>query len=190
MKRKVSTRQAQAHDIPAVLALQQRVYPGIPPWAPAKLRGLGTLAMAIDSPYLLAIGTETLAACALADADVVKIRDVLLDFANAGKPIDRAVLTAHLTQTGFMRAASLLKDYPVTSQIAADGPEAREWLIALEQYVAAGRPGHENLGSGMDDASGGASASPSGWRRRHQMVAERRALKARMNEAAGKRSDS
>ena len=39
MKRKVSTRQAQAHDIPAVLALQQRVYPGIPPWAPAKLRG-------------------------------------------------------------------------------------------------------------------------------------------------------
>jgi DNA primase len=84
----------------------------------------------------------------------------------------------------------LLKDYPVTSQIAADGPEAREWLIALEQYVAAGRPGQENLGSGMDDASGGASTSPSGWRRRHQMVAERRALKARMNEAAGKRSDS
>ena len=110
--------------------------------------------------------------------------------ANAGKPIDRAVLTAHLTQTGYMRAASLLKEYPVTSQIAADGPEAREWLIALEQYVAAGRPGQENLGSGMDDASGGASTSPSGWRRRHQMVAERRALKARMNEAAGKRSDS
>lgn len=158
--------------------------------APAKLRGLGALVRAIDSPFLLAMGAETLAACALADPDVVKIRDLLLDMANAGKPIDRAVLTAHLTQTGYMRAASLLKEYPVTSQIVADGPEAREWLIALEQYVAAGRPGQENLGSGMDDASGGASTSPSGWRRRHQMVAERRALKARMNEAAGKRSDS
>lgn len=157
---------------------------------PAKLRGLGALVRAIDSPFLLALGTETLADCALADADVTKIRDVLLDFANAGKPIDRAGLTAHLTQTGYMRAAGLLKEYPVTSQIAADGPEAREWLIALEQYVAAGRPGQEIPGSGMDDASGVASASPSGWRRRHQMVAERRALKARMNEAAGKRGDS
>lgn len=156
----------------------------------AKVRGLGVLVRAIDSPYLLAQGAETLAACALADEDVARIRDLLLDMANAGKPIDRAVMTAHLQQTGYMRAASLLKQYPATPQIAADGPEAREWLIAVEQYVAAGRPGQETPGSGMDDASGVASASPSGWRRRHQMVAERRALKARMNEAAGKHGES
>lgn len=157
---------------------------------PAKVRGLGVLIRAIDSPYLLAIGAETLAAAGLADEDVARIRDLLLDMANAGKPIDRARMTAHLQQTGYMRAASLLKQYPATPQIAADGPEAREWLIAVEQYVAAGRPGQENPVSGMDDAGGVASASPSGWRRRHQMVAERRALRARMNEASGKRGDS
>jgi GNAT superfamily N-acetyltransferase len=39
MKKKISTRQAHAQDIPAVIALQQRVYPTIPPWEPAKLRG-------------------------------------------------------------------------------------------------------------------------------------------------------
>jgi len=158
--------------------------------APAKLRGLGALARALDSPYLLAIGAETLAACALPDPDVARIRDGLLDMANAGKPIDRAGVTAHLQAAGFIRAARLLKEYPVTSQIVADGPEAREWLIALEQYVAVGRPGQENPGPGMDDAGGGGFSSPSAWRRRQQMVAERRALKARMNEAAGKRSDS
>lgn len=157
---------------------------------PAKVRGLGVLVRAVDSPYLLAIGAETLAACSLADEDVARIRDLLLDMANAGKPIDRARMTAHLQQSGHMRAASLLKQYPATPQIAADGPEAREWLIAVEQYVAAGRSGQETPGSGMDDASGVASASPSGWRRRHQMVAERRALRARMNEASGKRGDS
>ncbi|MGA1342891.1 MAG: DNA primase [Hyphomonas sp.] len=177
-----ATRQASPEGEPAQAELRKG--------APAKLRGLGALARALDSPYLLAIGAETLAACALPDPDVSRIRDGLLDMANAGKPIDRAGVTAHLQQAGFIRAARLLKEYPVTSQIVADGPEAREWLIALEQYVAAGRPGHENPGSGMDDAGGGAFTSPSAWRRRHQMVAERRALKARMNEAAGKRSDS
>jgi DNA primase len=176
------TRQAFPEGEPAQAELRKG--------APAKLRGLGALARALDSPYLLAIGAETLAACALPDPDVARIRDGLLDMANAGKPIDRAGVTAHLRQAGFIRAARLLKEYPVTSQIAADGPEAREWLIALEQYVAVGRPGQENPGSGMDDAGGGAFTSPSAWRRRHQMVAERRALKARMNEAAGKRSDS
>lgn len=38
MKKKVWTRHARVQDIPAVLALQHRVYPTIPPWEPAKLR--------------------------------------------------------------------------------------------------------------------------------------------------------
>jgi GNAT superfamily N-acetyltransferase len=39
VKKKVWTRQARAQDIPAVIGLQRRVYPTIPPWDPAKLNG-------------------------------------------------------------------------------------------------------------------------------------------------------
>ena len=38
MKKKVTTRPLQADDIPAVIALQRRVYPTIAPWKPARLR--------------------------------------------------------------------------------------------------------------------------------------------------------
>jgi len=37
VKKRVWTRQALVADVPAVLALQHRVYPTIPPWEPAKL---------------------------------------------------------------------------------------------------------------------------------------------------------
>ena len=158
--------------------------------APAKLRGLGAVVRAIDSPFLLALGTETLAASIFPDPDVSQIRDCVLDFVNAGKAIDRSVMSAHLLETGNMRASRLLKDYPDTPQIAADGPEAREWLIALEQYMAVRGSDGQDPGSGTEAASGESTASPSAWRRRHQLVAERRALKARMNEAAGKVGES
>ncbi|WP_439619939.1 DNA primase [Hyphomonas sp.] len=158
--------------------------------APAKLRGLGAIVRAVDSPFLLDFGAETLAAAAFPDPDVSHIRDCVLDFVNAGKPIDRKALSAHLLEAGNMRASRLLKDYPDTPQIAADGPEAREWLIALEQYMAVRSSDEQEPGSGMDAASGESTASPSAWRRRHQLVAERRALKARMNEAAGKVGES
>ncbi len=39
MKNPLKTRQARPSDIAGVLALQQRVYPSIPPWQPAKLQG-------------------------------------------------------------------------------------------------------------------------------------------------------
>ena len=158
--------------------------------APAKLRGLGAIVRAVDSPYLLDFGAETLAVSAFPDPDVSQIRDCILDFVNAGKPIDRKALSAHLLEAGNMRASRLLKDYPDTPQIAADGPEAREWLIALEQYMAVRSSDGQEPGSGMDAASGESTASPSAWRRRHQLVAERRALRARMNEAAGKVGES
>ncbi len=89
-----------------------------------------------------------------------------------------------------MRAASLLNEYPQTPPIAVDGPEAREWLIALEQYMVAGRSAEQDTDTGMDDAGADATSSPSAWRRKHQLVAERRALRARMNEAAGKVGES
>jgi DNA primase len=158
--------------------------------APAKLRGLGAVVRAVDTPELLDFGAETLALAAFPDEDVGRIRDALLDFAHAGNPIDRGTLCAHLADAGNMRAASLLNEYPVTPPIAVDGPEAREWLIALEQYMVAGRSAEQDTHVGMDDAGGDATSSPSAWRRKHQLVAERRALRARMNEAAGKVGES
>jgi DNA primase len=158
--------------------------------APAKLRGLGQVVRAVDTPELLDLGAETLAAAAFADPDVSLLRDAVLDFADAGKPIDRGALSAHLAEAGNMRAASLLNEYPQTPPIAVDGPEAREWLIALEQYMVAGRSAEQDADAGMDDAGADATSSPSAWRRKHQLVAERRALRARMNEAAGKVGES
>ncbi|MFN4024134.1 MAG: DNA primase [Hyphomonas sp.] len=152
--------------------------------------GLNLILRAVDNPGLLAAGTEMLAQCAPADPDVARLRDAVLDLANDGIPIDRAAITAHLANSGNIRAAGLLKNYPATPQIAADGPEAREWLIALEQYVAMRRSSDQETGSGTDRAGADPTLSPQEWRRRHQMVAERRALKARMNEASSKRSDS
>jgi DNA primase len=72
----------------------------------------------------------------------------------------------------------------------ADAPEVREWLIALEQDVAKRRTGELETGSGMDSAGADPTLSPQDWRRQHQMVAERRALRARVSEASSKRSDS
>ncbi len=158
--------------------------------APAKLRGLGQVVRAVDTPELLDLGAETLAAAVFADPDVSLMRDAVLDFADAGKPIDRDALSAHLAKAGNMRAASLLNEYPDTPPIAVDGPEAREWLIALEQYMVAGRSAEQDADAGMDDAGADATSSPSAWRRKHQLVAERRALRARMNEAAGKVGES
>lgn len=157
---------------------------------PAKISSLGVLAMLTDNPPILAGACETLARCQFPDADLARIRDGLLDLSDAGTPIDRAAVCAHLAQTGNMRAAGLLKDYPKTPQLAVDGPEAREWLIALEQYVAVRRSGQEPEEAGTDSASAAEALTPSTWRRRHQLVAERRALKARMNEAAGKIGES
>ncbi|MCA8902484.1 MAG: toprim domain-containing protein, partial [Hyphomonas sp.] len=158
--------------------------------APAKLRGLGAIVRAVDTPGLLDTGAETLAQAAFADPDVSLLRDALLDLAHAGIPIDRKGVCAHLAEAGNTRAASLLNEYPITPQIAVDGPEAREWLIALEQYMVAGRSAELEADAGMDDAGADATSSPSAWRRKHQLVAERRALKARMNEAAGKVGES
>jgi DNA primase len=150
----------------------------------------GVLVRLIDSPELLSLGIEKLALADFQDRDVQALRDAVLDLANDTIPIDRAAVTAHLSASGNIRAAGLLEDYPVMPQIAASGPEAREWLIALEQYLATRRSGDTDPASGTDRAGADATLSPQEWRRRHQLVAERRALKARMNEASSKRSDS
>ncbi|WP_353256889.1 DNA primase [Hyphomonas sp.] len=171
---------AEGEDAQA--ALKQRQF--------EKIGGLRSVILAIDNPALLAAGAELLAQWAPPDEDVARLRDAVLDLAKDGIPIDRTAVAAHLGDSGHIRAASLLKKYRGIPQKVADAPEVREWLIALEQDVAKRRTGELETGSGMDSAGADPTLSPQDWRRQHQMVAERRALRARVSEASSKRSDS
>jgi len=104
---------------------------------------------------------------------------VIISWPDAGAGVDRSVIATHLHELGKMRAADLLNSYPATAVIAPDGAEEREWLIALEQYVARDDPGAQITGA-RDEVT----ASPENWRRRRHEVAEREARVARLNEAA------
>ena len=148
--------------------------------AEAKLRGLGLLVRAIDNPDLIERGGELLVAADFPDSDVRVLRDVIFDLAERDSPLDRETVSAHLIETGRTRALDLLKNYPTAPPIDADGAQGRDWLIALEQH---------NASDGSDDdgtiyAGDDATASVSAWKRHHLQVAERRALRARVNEAA------
>ncbi len=144
----------------------------------AKTKGLGLVARAVANPHLVELGFEALALAELPDPDVSALRDAVLAQNDTGSVLDRAALCDHLETCGKMRAADLLRTYPDVPEIAPDGPEEREWLIALEQYART---------DAMDRAhatDGDALASVEGWRRRHKLVSERRARTARLNEAA------
>ncbi|MEO0551028.1 MAG: DNA primase [Pseudomonadota bacterium] len=146
--------------------------------APAKTRGLGLIVRAIDNPHLVETGFEALALADLPDADVSAIRDAILTQSDAGLVVDRAVLCDHLDDCRKSRAADLLRNYPDIPEMTRNGPEEREWLIALEQYA---RP------DGMTQSattSQDAFASLEDARVRHRLVSERRARTARLNEAA------
>ncbi|MEM8636245.1 MAG: DNA primase [Pseudomonadota bacterium] len=146
----------------------------------SKTAGLGLVARVIDNPNLVEAGGELLATANFPDADINAIRNAIFDLLDANQPLDRSAATAHLERLGRTRASKLLDEYPIAPPITADGPEGREWLIALEQYGA-------SVGSdedGAEHADDDATASLSSWKRRHRRVAERRAMRARMNEAA------
>jgi len=145
--------------------------------APAKTRGLGLIARAVANPHLVDIGFEVLAHAELPDHDVSAIRDAILAQNDAGSVLDRAALSDHLEACGKIRAAELLRTYPDVPEIAPGGPEEREWLIALEQYVRT--DGHEPSAA----LGGDAFASPEDARMRHRLVSERKARIARLNEA-------
>lgn len=148
--------------------------------AEAKVRGLGLVVRAIDNPELIARGGELLVAGHFPDKDVTALRDTIFDILNADLPLDRERISAHLERSGWTRAVDLLKSYPKAPPIDADGPQGRDWLIALEQHNAS--DGSDD--DGMIHAGDDATASVSAWRRLHLQVAERRALRARVNEAA------
>ena len=147
---------------------------------PAKTRGLGLLVRAMRSPHLIDIGFETLSMAAFPDGDVALIRDVMISWPQAEKGVDRRAIADHLHNRGNMRAADLLNSYPEIPEIVPGGPEEREWLIALEQYVARDETEPHGAGRAGDDVT----ASPESWRRLHHEVSERKARAARLNEAA------
>lgn len=161
--------------------------PGTPPpkgaqqtGTPAKTRGLGLLVRGMENPHLIDIAFETLSMATFPDHDVAMIRDVMISWPEAEKGVDRGAVRDHLLQRGNTRAADLLESYPDIPEIAPDGPEEREWLIALEQYVAREESGpYGRAGAGEEVAS-----SPESWRRLHHEVSERKARAARLNEAA------
>lgn len=148
--------------------------------ADAKLRGLGLIVRAIDTPILLEQGGEQLAKAAFPDIDVNLLRDAIFDLLDAEEGLDRAAVKAHLHQSGRTRAIQLLEDYPIAPPINPDGAEGREWLIALEQFGVSDGSDED----GIDHAGNDATASVSSWKRHHRRVAERRAMRARINEAA------
>ena len=147
---------------------------------PPMTRGLGLLVRAVESPHLIDIALETLSMATFPDPDVAAIRDVLISLPEADKGVDRGTIRDHLVLRGNTRAADLLETYPEIPEIAPDGPEEREWLIALEQYVAREESGPYGLAGAGDEVT----SSPESWRRLHHEVSERKARAARLNEAA------
>ena len=147
---------------------------------PPMTRGLGLLVRAAESPHLTDIALETLTMASFPDPDVAAIRDVLISWPEADKGIDRDAIRDHLIHRGNTRAADLLESYPEIPEIAPDGPEEREWLIALEQYVAREESGPYGSAGAGDEVT----SSPESWRRLHHEVSERKARAARLNEAA------
>ncbi|MEL7482274.1 MAG: DNA primase [Pseudomonadota bacterium] len=148
--------------------------------AETKVRGLGLVVRVIDHPALLETGGERLALAEFPDRDVCALRDLIFDLFGQSFPLDRNLVKAHLQKSGLTRALQLLDDYPITSAIDADGADGREWLIALEQFCVNDGPGTDDVPGDVSDATASASA----WKRRHQQVAEKRAMRARLNEAA------
>jgi len=148
--------------------------------AEAKTAGLGLVARAIDNPDLVEAGGELLARAHFPDPDVNAVRNAIFDLLDTNQTLDRATAKAHLRQLGRTRASKLLDDYPLAPPISHDGPEGREWLIALEQFGAMDGSDEDGIAFAGDDAT----ASISSWKRHHRRVAERRAMRARMNEAA------
>ncbi|MEO0982360.1 MAG: DNA primase [Pseudomonadota bacterium] len=146
-------------------------------WRLKTTPGLGLLARAASSPALIERAGEELAAASFSDPDVAAIRDALMDLVHADGKVDRSALNDHLNRSGRTRAAHLLGDYPETPPIDPDGEEGREWLIGLEQFSAL----TTSSGAGATPADD-ATVSAAAWRRAHQEVAGRQALKARARD--------
>lgn len=150
--------------------------------ATERATGLLHILRAVDNSGVLDAHIELLARAEFPDADVRAVRDAVIELLNQSAELDRLKLRTHLATSGKTRAVHLLDSYPVKLHMSPDTPEARDWLIALEQYAVTGEPDDE------EDAE--AALSAAGWRRLHRKVAERPALAARRKEAAARSDQS
>ena len=144
------------------------------------MKGLGYVVRAVDSPDLLDNHGETLAAAAFPDPDVCAIRDAVFDVLSRVEELDRATLKDHLRRSGKTRAADLLENYPKTPRLDTNTPEAREWLIALEQFVAVEDPEETADMHAREEAT----QSVANLRKYHRRIAGNNAWRARLSEAA------
>ncbi len=157
-----------------------------PDGPPPRLSGLGLLVRAILSPDLIDRHAEDLARADFPDRDVCALRDALLDAYASEGSVDLQRLLHQLQICGNARAAGLLRDYLATPDLDHDGTNARLWLIALERFGVREQVGEveHGLPAGEDKLSSEV------WKRVHRRVAERKALVARLNDAADETDES
>ncbi len=146
------------------------------------LKGLGYVVRAIDNPALLDHHGETFAAARFPDPEIGSLQDAVLTVYTREGEVDRGAVKTHLRNSGKARAADLLDNYPETRITESDGPEAREWLIALEKFVGPDEPDEV----GEESVRIAATQSAANLRRFQRQIAEDRSWLARLNEAAGK----
>ena len=146
--------------------------------------GLGLLCYAIENPSLIEEARDALVIADFLDPDVSAIRDAMLDLQDFCGELDREAVGAHLRNLGRARSVKLLNEYPRTEPIDLNTPEGRRWLDALERFptvaalrVEAGEDSAEAIDDGVDEFA-------AQWERRKRLVAERQALKARVQEDA------
>ncbi|MEM7766644.1 MAG: DNA primase [Pseudomonadota bacterium] len=146
------------------------------------IRGLGYLMRAVDNPALLDNHGETLAACRFPDPDIRSIQDAIFAIYTHTGELDRATLKAHLHTSGKVRAANLLEQYAAMPRLSANAQEAREWLIAVEQYAVPDEPDKAAEATAREAAT----SSAANLRRFQRQIADNHAWLARLNEAAQK----
>jgi len=146
------------------------------------VRGLGYLVRAVDNPSLLDNHGETLAAASFPDPDVRCIQDAILTLYARNGELDRAGLKAHLRTSGKVRAANLLEQYSAMPKLSATAHQAREWLIAVEQYAAPDET-DETASVSMREEATRSVANEQRYKRR---IADNQAWLARLNEASQK----
>jgi len=146
------------------------------------IRGLGYLVRAVDNPQLLDEHGETLAAARFPDPDITHIQDAIFDLYSRTGEVDRDGLRAHLRHSGKVRAAGLLEQYAAMPKLGATAQEAREWLIAIEQYAVPEEPDEAASVSMREEAT----LSVANERRYKRQIADNHAWRLRLSEAARK----
>ncbi len=142
--------------------------------AAGRIRGLGLLVRAIESPGILEQGREAATRAGFDDADVTSIRDAAFHVLDHAEMLDRATVAAHLRTLGRKRAVELLESMPVRPPIDPRSAEGRDWLHALERFPVAGAMVGEARTAIQAEEGGAGMMSASHEARIKAMVLDRR----------------